>query len=73
MKDGAAHAARGERRPFDIDRSGTRLEECPLGEAPDELPLRLVNLVERLEGHLAETTRIGKATRSDLPLRGAGT
>ena len=26
MKDGAAHAARGERRPFDIDRSGTRLE-----------------------------------------------
>ena len=39
------------------------------GEAPDELPLRLVNLVERLEGHLAETIRIGKATRSDLPLR----
>jgi hypothetical protein len=65
---GVAYAARGERRPFDIDRSGTRLEECPLGEAPDELPLRLVNLVERLAGHL-ETTRIGKATRSDLPLR----
>ena len=39
------------------------------GEAPDELPLRLVNLVERLEGHLTETTRIGKATGSDLPLR----
>jgi len=42
------------------------------GEAPDELPLKLVNLVERLEGHLAETTRISKATRSDLPLRTTG-
>jgi len=45
------------------------LKSARYGEAPDELPLRLVNLVERLEGHLTETTRIGKATRSDLPLR----
>jgi hypothetical protein len=44
------------------------LKSARYGEAPDELPLRLVNLVERLAGHL-ETTRIGKATRSDLPLR----
>jgi hypothetical protein len=44
------------------------LKSARYGEAPDELPLRLVNLVKRLEGHL-ETTRIGKATRSDLPLR----
>ena len=45
------------------------LKSARYGEAPDELPLRLVNLVERLEGHLTETTRIGKATRIDLPLR----
>jgi hypothetical protein len=45
------------------------LKSARYGEAPDELPLRLVNLVERLEGHLTETTRIGKATGSDLPLR----
>ena len=45
------------------------LKNARYGEAPDELPLRLVNLVERLEGHLTETTRIGKATGSDLPLR----
>jgi hypothetical protein len=43
------------------------LKSARYGEAPDELPLRLVNLVERLE--LTETTRIGKATGSDLPLR----
>jgi hypothetical protein len=36
------------------------LKSARYGEAPDELPLRLVNLVERLEGHLTETT---------LPLR----
>jgi len=45
------------------------LKSARYGEAPDELPLRLVNLVERLEGHLTETTRIGKATGSDPPLR----
>jgi hypothetical protein len=45
------------------------LKSVRYGEAPDELPLRLVNLVERLEGQLAKTTRLGKATRSDLPLR----
>ena len=45
------------------------LKSARYGEAPDELPLRRVNLVERLEGQLAETTRIGKTTRSDLPLR----
>ena len=45
------------------------LKSARYGEAPDELPVRLVNLVERLEGHLTETTRIGKATGSDLPLR----
>jgi len=28
------------------------LKSARYGEAPDELPLRLVNLVERLEGHL---------------------
>jgi len=45
------------------------LKSARYGEAPDELPLRLVNLVERLEGQLVETTRIGKATGTDLPLR----
>jgi hypothetical protein len=34
------------------------LKSARYGEAPDELPLRLVNLVKRLEGHLAERRSI---------------
>ena len=44
------------------------LKSARYGEAPDELPLR-VNLVERLEGQLGETTRIGKGHTKRSALR----